>query len=257
MDIKELIKASSVGFKRHPWEITRLKMLDFFIRKTVSAHPSEMLDVGSGDAYLASGIAMKNGGANIYAADINYSGEILKIISENKPVNLFFQNSINAVPDQIPLNAVLMMDVLEHIEKPDTLLKPVMNMPSVSSNTVFIITVPAYQKLFSAHDISLGHFKRYNLKELKSLLVSSKLKILYSGYVFSSLLPIRCLQVLAERRTKRINNAGVNQWKGGRIVTGLITTFLWLEFKISWYLALAGIKLPGLSCYCICQPSRL
>jgi hypothetical protein len=47
---------------------------------------------------------------------------------------------------------------------------------------------------------------------------------------------------------------GVHNWKGNHLITGIITQLLWMEFKITWYLARIGVKLPGLSCYALCQP---
>lgn len=258
MDITELIKASKTGFKRHPWELTRLKMLRFFIGKCPLSKSSAILDAGSGDAFLAKSIAERYKQANVYAADINYSSEILEIITKNKPANLFFFDEIEKVPTDRPIDLVVMMDILEHLESPGEILQSITNLKSTNPETRFIITVPAFQRLFSEHDTILGHYRRYNLREIKSLLLSANMKILHIGYAFGSLLPVRWVQLFLEKKRtteKAEKTTGVTEWKGGRLLTGLIIICLWLEFKISWYLALAGIKLPGLSCYCICQPS--
>lgn len=259
MDITELIKVSNTGFKRHPWELTRLKMLRFFIRKCFLSKPSVILDLGSGDAFLAKSIAERYKQANVYAADINYSSKILEIITKNKPTNLFFYDEIEKIPTDCPIDAVVMMDILEHLESPGELLQSITSLKSINPETRFIITVPAFQRLFSEHDTILGHYKRYNLREIKSLLLSANMKILNTGYAFGSLVPVRWLQLFFEksRKTKKVDETTrIAEWKGGLLLTNLISTCFWLEFKISWYLALAGLKLPGLSCYCICQPSR-
>lgn len=49
------------------------------------------------------------------------------------------------------------------------------------------ITVPAHMWLWSNHDSSAGHFARYNIYSLTSLIRNAGLKIEYSTYFFSYL----------------------------------------------------------------------
>ena len=257
MDIKEFLQVKNKNFKRHPWELARLKMLSFFISK--NKQPEAITDIGSGDAFLASQIASHYPQSTVMAIDINYTPELIKEFTLSKPENLFFYTDIGSVPGTSNIDMVLLMDVLEHLKDPGLLLQQIIDLAAVSSKTIFIITVPAYQGLFSQHDKNLGHFRRYNLSALNKLLKPFSFKINRSGYCFNSLILFRLLQLLKEKITgnQKKDSNGIHNWKGKKWMTTLITTLFWIEFKISWYLARIGIKLPGLSCYIICHPYPL
>lgn len=255
MDLSEFIQIRPEGFKRHPWELARLKILSYFI-KQCNNHPASIVDIGSGDAFLSSGIAKQYPGSRVTAIDINYTDALLKKLNKDKPQNLYFSNDLHSTVSISEIDIVVLMDVLEHIEHPEDVLKEILSLTGVTAKTYFIITVPAYQKIFSQHDRNLGHFRRYNLRTLDGLLQTHHLKVMRKGYCFNSLLPVRLLQLFSEKikGKKKSSPEGIRNWKGGKWLTWCITNLFWIEFKISWYLARTGIKIPGLTCYSICQP---
>ena len=58
-----------------------------------------------------------------------------------------------------------MADVLEHIKDDKGIIKKLSN--HLKKGGYILVTVPAFQLLFSKKDVALGHFRRYNLKDLK------------------------------------------------------------------------------------------
>lgn len=240
---------------RHPWELARLKILEFFIRKC-EQHKS-IIDIGSGDAFLAAAIANKFSDSSVNAIDINYTDELIVTLKKNHPCNLQLYTSIKEFHNSGKTDIILLMDVLEHVEDPNGLVWQILSHPSITSSTVFIITVPAYQTLFSQHDYELGHYKRYTIRTLNTLLSPFSFHVEYSGYCFNSLISIRILQVLQQKlfgKGKR-RSKGIHNWKGGNLLTSFISRVFWIEFKITWYLARIGLKIPGLTCYSICRHS--
>jgi hypothetical protein len=85
------------------------------------------------------------------------------------------------------------MDVLEHVEGDSEFLERVV--ASAAPGTRFFITVPAFRLLWSKHDLYLGHFRRYRLKELASLCLGAGLEIQEKFYFFATIFPA----VLASR----------------------------------------------------------
>jgi hypothetical protein len=245
MDLLEQEKITSANFKRHPWELARFKIVSFLL----AGIPSKnfIVDMGSGDAFVAKHLSKTHPNSTIAAVDINYND---RFISENKNQNLFFSKSIHSLETTQTIDAVLLMDVLEHIQNPEEILQDLKNPDKVSTSTQLFITVPAFQSLFSEHDTFLKHFERYNRKQLTRLLRREGFEIKYSGYFFFTLLIPRFLQKLFGIRPK----FGLHNWNGGHFLTSLIANILWIDFKICWYLSRIGINLPGLSCYCICHP---
>ena len=70
-------------------------------------------------------------------------------------------------PVHIKADIVLAMDVLEHIQDDYSTLKEWKN--TLKPNGLLLITVPAFQHLWSSHDIFLGHHRRYNKKDISDL----------------------------------------------------------------------------------------
>jgi hypothetical protein len=71
----------------------------------------------------------------------------------------------------------------------------------------FLITVPAFQWMWSEHDIYLGHQRRYTIREVEHLLSRAGLVQLCSSYFFAFVLPLaaaaRLGQKLSASRTGR------------------------------------------------------
>lgn len=85
------------------------------------------------------------------------------------------------------LPAVGLFDVLEHLEEPCDLLGEVARV--LSPEGILVVTVPAYQWLWSAEDEALGHFRRYSTKTLRRSLAQSQFEVLSARYCFASLVP--------------------------------------------------------------------
>jgi hypothetical protein len=245
MDLLEQKKISADQFKRHPWELTRLKILLFLLKKNSTR--KFIVDIGSGDAFIITELAKKFPTSTLAAVDINYDGPFLKKNTKN---NVQFFKSMGDIPRELPVDKILLMDVLEHVPYPEKILQDIKALPNVSISTKVFITVPAFQSLFSEHDIFLNHFKRYNRKQLALLLKREGFKIKQSGYFFFSLLLPRLFQNLFGNKPA----TGVHNWKQGTFLTSIMLAILWIDFKICWYLSRIGIYLPGLTCYCICHP---
>jgi hypothetical protein len=65
------------------------------------------------------------------------------------------------------LDAVILADVLEHVEDDRNFLRDIISW--LKEDAVIVITVPAYSFLWSEHDVILGHQRRYSKKSLHSL----------------------------------------------------------------------------------------
>jgi hypothetical protein len=121
-----------------------------------------------------------------------------------------------------------------------------------------IVTVPAFQALFSSHDRFLGHYRRYSNRQLRALLEGAGLTVSYIGYFFATALAVRTLQVLVERLSGSSADApatGVASWSGGQATTSLFTRVLAVDAQIAVLLKRAHITVPGLSNVAVCRTS--
>ncbi|HWJ39213.1 MAG TPA: SAM-dependent methyltransferase, partial [Sphingomicrobium sp.] len=66
----------------------------------------------------------------------------------------------------------------------------------------FVMTVPAHQWMWTAHDVVNHHKRRYSRRSLKQLIEGSPLKLEHIGYFNSLLFPL----AVAERAASRLRH---------------------------------------------------
>ena len=96
------------------------------------------------------------------------------------------------------------MDVIEHIENPQTLIKSLYD--SLNENGKILINVPAFQHLYSKFDEDVGHFKRYTkssfVKELL-LIKPKKVNMFYYDFLGYFLSLVSQLLFLVSKKYKK------------------------------------------------------
>jgi len=97
------------------------------------------------------------------------------------------------LPDAIPFaddsfDAIAAFDVLEHVEDDAAAVNALRD--RLSTRGVLVVTVPAFQWLWSEHDSLSHHLRRYTREQLNTLLQRAGLNVLYCGCFNTLLLPL-------------------------------------------------------------------
>lgn len=262
MDLIEARQFDSARTRRHPWEIARLAHVRRLIARSVTLPPGSLAcDVGCGDTFIAEALAREYPHAAFYAVDTAFTDDAITTFSARHAVeapNLRLFASLERAESAAagPASLVLLMDVIEHIESDVAFLRTVTSSPLVDQTTRLLITVPAVQALFSAHDRFLGHYRRYSKRRLRDAARQAGLEVLEAGSFFATLLVARAVQTLAERLGAAGRQPeGVAGWHGGRAATSLVTAGLRLDAAAGDLLRRAGVGVPGLSIYAVCRAS--
>ena len=254
----DLIEASDVSPRhRHPWELARLWVLRQLIARRVRIDArSTVVDIGCGDAFVIGELARLFPEAQFCGIDAAFTPETAAARERALPPNVRLYQTLDAVPGGAAA-LILLMDVLEHIQDDGAFLANVLRRPLVGPETQFIVTVPAYQSLFSAHDVFLKHFRRYTNRQLRARLEQAGLRVLDIGYFFASLLPLRILTVIKERFSPAAaaEATGLSEYGGGGVTTALLSALLKADAFGGLLLRRIGISVPGLSNYAICRTS--
>jgi len=250
MDLRE----ANFSNIRHPWELARqailLKLINKYIVK--SDKKIKILDVGSGDAYLANSLAKTPSTDSICCVDNEYTEELKVYIQntyKNKKTKLHI--SLEEVKTDI-IDLITLLDVMEHVPDDTKFLNEILKQTYVKNNAFVLISVPAYQILFSHHDELLKHYRRYNLKQLKETVNRSDLEFIEGGYFFSSLIIPRIINLILEKLNIKKQSENSENWSGSKIITTLIKNILLFDYKIAQIFKKFSINVPGLSCYAIC-----
>lgn len=248
MDLRE---STLIENNRHPWELARL---DFFSR-TFRSLCSEMkdldiLDVGSGDAWFAHQLIQRHPNLirSITCWDAHYTPDMIRTVARDPRIR-----ATQHAPTGSRFHCLLLLDCLEHIENDSEFLTSVTENHLVPGGHI-VISVPAWQFLFSDHDRFLLHFRRYSPHQGKHLIEKTGLTLIKSGGLFHSLLIPRTLAVCLEKLQKKpLSTQPLSQWKSGKLLTRMVLSVLWLDSLISRSLARVGIELPGLSWWATCK----
>jgi 2-polyprenyl-3-methyl-5-hydroxy-6-metoxy-1,4-benzoquinol methylase len=140
-----------------------------------------ILDVGAGSGFFSRHLLTHSSASEAWCVDISYDADS-DATTGGKPVH--YRRSIEAVDADL----VLLMDVLEHVDDDVGLLKAYVD--KVPSGSRFLITVPAFQFLWSGHDDFLEHKRRYTLAQLEAVVRNTGLTVKQGAYYFGLVFPI-------------------------------------------------------------------
>jgi hypothetical protein len=210
---------------------------------------ARVLDIGAGDGWFADELRRDlPPDGEIVCWDVNYSPDDLAA-----PVPEGLHRTTEAPEGTFDL--VLLLDVLEHIADDRAFLDRAVA-PRLHANSVLLVSVPAYQMLFSAHDHALGHERRYQPRALRTVL-AQRFQIRERGGLFACLLPLRIASKLSERlprRQRTQGTEGIGDWRGGEVLTRGVVGVLTADARACRWMARRGVALPGLSTWAVCRP---
>ena len=244
MDLSE--RSGSVS-QRHPWETARVAVVREIVGGLGLERP-RVLDVGSGDGYLVQALHQALRFRDVIAQDIHLTDALAEEL--RRPGVEFVRELTDP---QYRADLILLMDVLEHVEGPVEFLAQLAR-ERLSQGGHIVITVPAFQQLFTDHDRALKHFRRYDRAQLVREVEGAGLSVLDSGYLFASLLAPRALSALRERVwPRRGASHGVGSWRGPSLVTQLLHGVLALDGRLCLAARERGVTVPGLTVWLTCK----
>jgi SAM-dependent methyltransferase len=134
------------------------------------------------------------------------------------------------------LDVIALLDVLEHTDDDASVLRECQR--ALKPGALLLLTVPAYQWLWSGHDEALGHRRRYSEAVLVARLAEAGFRLRTFSYAVCFLFPLiagyRVLERLLSRRQKA-SYVLVPHW-----VNAIFVGLLRLEARLIG----GGIRLP-------------
>lgn len=184
--------------KRHWWFAARRNILFSILEKKYEKYSEgSVLDIGAGSGGnfdLLSRFGVVTG--------VEMDKDALGYCKKNNLMGNFYHGFL---PDGLPVeitrkkyNLIAMLDVLEHIEDDSGALNTICRLNDKEG--MLLITVPAYQWLFSQADEFAWHKRRYTKKQLCSKLEKSGYSIVYSTYYNTLLFPLAFISRMCSKR---------------------------------------------------------
>ena len=219
----------------HFWFKSRNELIYKLIMKITEGEASKvnMLEIGCGTGNVLRSIAKAVGDLHTYGMDLFREG----LIYAKKRVNASLIQADMACPPFKPVfNIIGLFDVLEHFEDDNKILNLLKS--SLAENGHLIISVPAFQSLWSYFDDAGCHYRRYKQEELILKLKHAGYEVELMSYYMATTFPIVWLQrkVLSSlsgtKRTEKENHdyeLTVNELKIVPIANGILKWLLSFE----------------------------
>jgi SAM-dependent methyltransferase len=247
MDLREIPQGD---WARHPWEVSRLQFFARILEGVVGAH--RVLDAGAGDGWFSANARNAlPAGAEVICWDSQYSPEQLIQFNQRAAGQRF-----TAELPAGPFDLLILLDVLEHVEDDKSFLRRLVERLELGATA--LISVPAWQGLFTSHDRYLRHYRRYSPDEAARVIQTAGLEVCSSGGLFHGLLLARGLAWAGEQlRANPDDRESTHDlgWRHGPLLTRATHTALRLDNRLSHAFARRGLQVPGLSWWALCRRS--
>lgn len=170
----------------HWWFRGRVAVITATLRRALPPHPVRLLDLGCGTGNLLA--ALSEFGE---AVGMEVHPELIAAArAAGRDVRT------GRLPDDLGVapgwaDVVLLLDVIEHLD--DDVVALVAARRAVAPGGLLVVTVPAYQWLWSGHDEVLGHRRRYTAARLRAVVERAGFSVLRLSYFNTLLFPILAL----------------------------------------------------------------
>lgn len=180
--LKSIHKNNKEDFR---WKNLRSYIIDHLAYIFKHDTKKSILDIGCGTGHMT--IELLRHGYNITSGDsskelVEFTRDIVNDNEYHANVGILNVLNLESLGDQF--DAVICLDVIEHVEDDEFALK---NINSVLKKGGFLIcSVPAIKSLYGIRDKELGHFRRYNKKELIKKIESTGFileKVIYWNFI--------------------------------------------------------------------------
>lgn len=236
MDLKETdILGDTIG--NHWYYRSKANALKMLLK---DVEIEKILDVGAGSGFFSKFLLSVTDAETAWCVDVGYDAEF-DDTQDGKPVH--YRRSI----DTSDADIVLLMDVLEHVDDDIGLLKDYAK--KVRKGTFFLISVPAFEWLWSGHDVYLGHKRRYTLTQIEDTAGRAELTVKTGVYYFGAVFPVAAFLRMTEKFFKGLTRPCQSQLKQHSLIVNETLAGL-SHIELMW---MNHNRLAGLTVFCLAQ----
>jgi SAM-dependent methyltransferase len=207
---------------RHWWYRGRRKVLERVVEDLRLPARARILDAGCGSGRNMVELARHGTVTGIELADASVA------LARERGVGEVVAGSVLQMPfeaDSFELAASL--DVIEHLEDDLTALRELRRV--VTPGGSLLVTVPAYQWLWSGHDEINHHFRRYTRRSLQRAGEEAGWQQVRTTYFNSLLLPAAIMLRVLDRFSRKTTESSLDLWVPPQPLNWLLERPLQLE----------------------------
>ncbi len=226
--------------KEHWWFSARkIILMDFMAKRLPPSPTMKLLDVGCG-----TGALLEEFTTRFDAHGIEPSQAAVEFCRKRGLMTVKV-GVLEQHPVAEKVDIMTLLDVVEHIEDDGQLLLDAYQ--RITSDGYILITVPAYQWMWSNHDVVLHHKRRYSRESLRVLVKGAGFDIIHLTHFNTILFPLAAVKRLL---TRFLHLRERDEYK---VPPNLINTLMRSIFALE-RLVVPGFSLPfGLSLLCLAK----
>ncbi len=182
----------------HWWYVARRRILaDLIAREAGLPEDARILEIGCGTGH---NFEMLRRFGHVDAVEVDGAARALASRRLGHAVSAAPLPALDGIPDR-SYHLIALLDVLEHVDdRPESLASIAARL---APGGRILVTVPAYQWMWSAHDVAHHHKLRYSKKGLRRDAEAAGLEVRKIGYFNSLLFPIAAAVRLAGKAVGR------------------------------------------------------
>jgi SAM-dependent methyltransferase len=177
---------------QHWWFAGRQQIVLGEIGRLPVAAPARVLDVGCGSGRILEQLSRLGSLAGLDSSEDSIAAARDRVVGD---IRLGLAESLPWEDESFDL--VLALDVIEHTPDDRRTLREMLRVTRPGGRLV--LTVPAYELLWSDHDVASGHYRRYRRRTLRPALIEAGWEVERLTAFNSWLLPAAALVRLAQR----------------------------------------------------------
>jgi len=221
----------------HFWHVGKKEIiLDVLKRSVPGLDNARMLEIGCGNGSVLNYLRRNN--INMEGCDLFREG--LRLCRQRTGEVPLYQIDTLALPFKEEYEVIGLFDVLEHIEDDGKALSEIRK--ALRPGGYLILTVPAYQFLWSKKDEKAHHRRRYSKKDLIAKLERSGFSVNKVTYFMCSLFPLLASSRLIGKlfNNKEMDGGSINslEYKTIPVINDIFLAFLRSEKYLIRYIDL-------------------
>ena len=224
---------------RHWWYRARRRILAALVRREVQPPAgAKILEIGCGSGH---NLSMLADFGHVDGLELDDEARALSEKRLGRSVMRSPLPELAEVRDR-QYDLVGAFDVIEHIDDDAAALASIAT--KLKPGGKFVMTVPAHQWMWTAHDVVNHHKRRYSRRSLKALIERSPMKLDKIGYFNSLLFPL----AVAERAASKLRG---REDADVKLPPAPLNTMLEAVFRAERYLVGRLPLPPGLSLFAV------
>lgn len=229
MDLKEK-EALGEQADRHWYYVAKAALLAKHLDRTHST----VLDIGAGLGWFSRWLLDNDLVDHAVCVDTGYPEDKTEYLENGKAIS--YCRSV----EKVDADLFLLMDVLEHVDDDVAMLKEYWD--KAPSGSCFVVTVPAFNFLWSGHDDFLEHKRRYTMASLETTIRAVGAQPVSLHYFYGVVFPLVALVRLFKGKGQ---DGGSDMKPVPDILNRLLTFICRMELKFTKMNKLFGLTVVG------------